>query len=149
PGLHNELFVKFSRDFTDPLRDWQRHEMEPEVRFAALSRRPGFPVSVPTAYFADFEPDSGTGLIITQRDFFGEGGIEPHRGKCLDHLTLGDPLPYYRSIVTALARLAAAHKSGRLSADIEARFPFDPANGSADPLHFDSGRLRKRLVRCA
>jgi hypothetical protein len=42
PGLHPDLFVKFSRDFTDPFRDRRRHELEAEVRFAALSRLPGF-----------------------------------------------------------------------------------------------------------
>src|SRR5262245_1659465 len=31
PALHTELFVKFSRDFTDAMRDRQRSEMEPEA----------------------------------------------------------------------------------------------------------------------
>lgn len=149
PGLHRELFVKFSRDFSDSIRDWQRHEMESEVRFAAISRLPGFPIKVPTAYFADYERGSGTGLIITERIFYGRDGIEPHRRKCLDHLTLDDPLPYYRATMTALARLAAAHKAGRLAADMDQRFPFDPAHGSADPLRFDEEKLRKRLDKCA
>jgi hypothetical protein len=48
PGLHRDLFVKFSRDFTDPFRDRRRHELEAEVRFAALSRLPSFPIHVPT-----------------------------------------------------------------------------------------------------
>lgn len=149
PRLHTDLFVKFSRDFTDARRDGQRHEMESETRFAATSRLPGFPISVPVAYFADYQHDSGTGLIITERIRYGEGGIEPHRRKCLDHLTLDDPLPYYRATVSALARLAAAHKSGRLSNDIDARFPFDPATGSADPVRFDRETLAVRLAECA
>ena len=149
PGLHSDLFVKFSRDFTDSRRDWQRHEMEAEVRFAAISRLPGFPISVPTAYFADYHHPSGTGLLITERIGFGEGGIESHRMKSLDHVTLDDPLPYYRQTITALARLAAAHKAGRLAPDIEARFPFDPAAGSADPVRFDEKALRQRLAECA
>jgi hypothetical protein len=148
PGLHTELFVKFSRDFSDPRRDWQRHEMEAEVRFASISRLPGFPISVPTAYFADYHHDSGTGLLITERIGFGVGGIEPHRMKSLDHATLDDPLPYYRQMMTALARLAAAHKAGRLAPDIDAQFPFDPAAGSADPVRFDEASLRRRISEC-
>lgn len=148
-GLHRELFVKFSRDFENRHRDWQRHEMESEVRFAAISRLPGFPISVPTAYFADYHHASGTGVLITARIAFGEGGIEPHRIKSMDHQTLDDPLPYYRQIITALAGLAAAHKTGRLAADLEARFPFDPAAGSADPIRFDEDALRVKLAECA
>jgi hypothetical protein len=124
PGLHTDLFVKFSRDFADPLRDRGRFEMEAEVQFASLSRLPGFPINVPLAYFADYNRDSGTGILITQRIAFGSDGIEPHRQKCLDHELLDDPLAYYRAIVTSLARLAAAHKSGRLSSTVEARLPF-------------------------
>jgi hypothetical protein len=149
PGLHTELFVKFSRDFADARRDWQRHEMESEARFATISRLPDFPISVPTAYFADYHHESGTGLVITERIPFGAGAIEPHRRKCLDHLTLEDPLPYYRATVTALARLAGAHKAGRLAPDIGARFPFDPVTASADPIRSDQEKLRARLAECA
>ncbi|MCB2060158.1 MAG: hypothetical protein R3E09_05885 [Novosphingobium sp.] len=149
PALHTELFVKFSRDFTDARRDNPgRYEMAPEVPFAALSRLPGFPISVPTAYFADYHYESGTGLIVTERIGFGEGAIEPHRRKCLDHLTLDDPLPYYRQVVIALARLCAAHKSGRLAPDIDERFPFDPVRGSADPIRYSDEELRAELDYC-
>ena len=34
PGLPTELFVKFSRDFDDPIRDRGRTQMESEVKFA-------------------------------------------------------------------------------------------------------------------
>ena len=149
PGLHGDLFVKFSRDFTDARRDRGRFELEPEVRFAAISRLPDFPISVPTAFFADYHHDSGTGLIITERIGFGEGAIEPHRRKCLDHATLDDPLPYYRAVVTALARLAGAHKGGRLAPDIDARFPFDPVAGSSDPIRYSEAELRAELAYCA
>jgi hypothetical protein len=149
PGLHTELFVKFSRDFADERRDNRgRWEMAPEVPFAELSRLPGFPISVPTAYFADYHRESGTGLVITERIAFGERGIEPHRRKCLDHLTLDDPLAHYRQVVTALARLAAAHKSDRLAPDIDERFPFDPAAGSADPIRYSRAELRAELDYC-
>jgi hypothetical protein len=147
PDLHTDLFVKFSRDFADPIRDRGKYELEAEVRFASLSRLPKFPISVPSAYFADYHQESGTGILITQRIAFGTAGIEPHRQKCLDHEQLPDSLPYYRTIVTALARLAAAHKSGRLSAAVEARFPFDAeAAAAADPIPYDEQKLHE-LVR--
>ena len=73
PHLHTDLFVKFSRDFSDPLRDRGRFEMASEVRFAALSRLAHFPVSVPKTYYADYHQDSGTGVLITQRIPFGVG----------------------------------------------------------------------------
>ncbi len=149
PGLHRDLFIKFSRDFTDARRDWQRHEMEGEVVFATISRLPGFPISVPTAYFADYHHESGTGILITERIAFGEDGIEPHRAKSLDYLTLDDPLAYYRQVVTSLARLAAAHKAGRLAPDVETRFPFDAGSGSADPVRFSEATLQQRLAECA
>lgn len=151
-ALHTELFVKFSRDFADERRDRQRTEMETEAPFMALSRRPDFPIRVPAAYFADYAADTGTGLVITERVAYGERGIEPHRRKCMDHVTMpetsGGPLPYYRAVVTALARLAAAHKAGRLAPDIEARFPFDPVAGSADPIRYGEAELDAELARC-
>ena len=148
PSLHTELFVKFSRDFSDARRDAGRHEMEYEARFAALSRLPGFPILVPAAYFADYHHDSGTGMLITQRIAFGEGGIEPHRRKCFDH-EIADPLPYYRVIVTALARLAAAHKAGRLAPDIAERFPFQPGAAGGDPILYSDEELRAVLAQGA
>ncbi len=150
PGLHTDLFVKFSRDFADSFRDRGKYEMEAEVRFASLSRERDFPIDVPVAYFADYHRESGTGVLITQRIAFGLNGIEPHRPKCLDHEELAEPLVHYRVIVTALARLAAAHKSGRLSGVIETRFPFDPeAAAAADPIRYDERQLRERVRRYA
>ncbi|MCW1430353.1 hypothetical protein [Novosphingobium sp. JCM 18896] len=152
PGLDTRLFVKFSRDFVDERRDRQRWEMQSEVPFEMLTRRPGFPIRVPRAYFADFDGKTGTGLIVTERIAYGEntgeGAIEPHRRKCLDHLTMDDPLPYYREVVTALARLCAAHKAGRLAPDIDAVFPFDPVTGSADPIRYDAAGLQAELDHC-
>ena len=149
PGLHRELFVKFSRDFDDPLRDRGRHELESEVRFAALSRHPAFPIRVPTAYFADYHGESGTGLLITQQIGFGRDGIAPHQPKCLDH-ELGDSLPYYRAIVRALARLAAAHQSGALSPQIDAAVPFDAdAAVAGDKILWDARKLPVLVARYA
>ncbi|WP_275227167.1 hypothetical protein [Novosphingobium album (ex Liu et al. 2023)] len=149
PALKTELFVKFSRDFADVRRDHPgRYEMASEAPFMALSRRPGFPIAVAEACFADYEMATGTGLVITERVPYGEGRIEPHRPKTLDFQTMDDPLPYYRATVTALARLAGAHKSGRLSPDIEAEFPFDRVAGSADPIRYDAAALRAELAYC-
>lgn len=148
PGLDRHLFLKFSRDFTDARRDWQRTEMDSEARFVALSRLPGFPIRVPAGYFADYESATGTGIVITERIAFGQPPIEPHRAKTMDHETMADPLPYYRATVTALARLAASHKAGALVPDIDSRFPWDPVSGSADPIRYTEAELQAELERC-
>jgi hypothetical protein len=149
PHLHTELFVKFSRDFNDPIRDERgKHEMEGEVRLAATSRLPGFPINVPTVYFADYHHESRTGILITERILFGRGGIEPHHPKCLDH-ELAEPVAYYRAIVKSLARVAAAHKSGRLAPEVVARFPFDPQAAAGNPLPYSEQQLRARVAQYA
>ena len=58
-GLHTDLFVKFSRDFTDAFRDRRRHELEAEVRLAALSRLPGFPPQRSYGLLRGFPPRIG------------------------------------------------------------------------------------------
>jgi hypothetical protein len=147
--LHRELFVKFSRDFTDAFRDRRRYELEAEVHFATLSRLADFPIKVAEAYFADFNHESGTGILITQRIAFGQGGIEPLHPKCRDH-DLREPLAYYRAIVTTLARLAGAHKSGRIAAQVAALFPFSAEAAAAeDPIPWDERQLRDLVGRYA
>jgi hypothetical protein len=149
PALHRDLFVKFSRDFDDVFRDRRRHELEAEVRLATLSRLPAFPVRVPFACFADFNHDTGTGLLITERVAFGRDGIEPLHRKCMDR-ELTDPLAYYRATFTALARLAAAHQSGRLSPQLELLFPFDPAAATREiPIPWNKPQLIERIRRYA
>lgn len=149
PGLHQQLFVKFSRDFDDALRDRGRHELEAEVRFAALSRHRDFPIAVPVAYFADYHHASGSGLLITQQIPFGRDGILPHQAKCLDH-ELDDPLAPYRVIIVALARLAAAHQSGALSPQVDDAFPFDAeAAINADKIFWDASKLPKLVASYA
>jgi hypothetical protein len=149
PHLHRELFVKFSRDFTDERRDDPgRFEMASEALFTPLSRLPAFPIAVPAPYFADYHLASGTGLIITECVGYGTGNIEPHRRKTLDHLTLADPLAYYRQVVISLARLAGAHRSGVLGTGLDARFPFDPVSGSADPIRYSEAELKAELEVC-
>ncbi len=150
-GLHTNLFVKFSRDFDNRVRDERgKFEMESEVRLAAISRLPAFPIHVPVAYFADFDPVSKTGLIISQQVPFGEHGVEAHHPKCMDH-ELPDPLAHYRTIIRALARIAAAHRSGRLSPHVERQFPFDPLRAAADmPLiPYDAQGLHQRVEEYA
>jgi hypothetical protein len=149
PALDIKLFVKFSRDFADPFRDRRRHELEAEVRLALLSRHPAFPITVPHAWFADFDPATGTGLIVHQAIAFGEGGIEPMHVKCMDH-ELADPLPYYRATVTALARLVAAHKTGELSPLADELFPFDLPTALADlPIVLTEDELRGHVFAYA
>lgn len=148
PGLDPVVFAKFSRDFDDPLRDRQRDEMEGEAKLVALSRGAGFPIRVPRGHFADYEAASGTGLVITERIAYGEGAIEPHCRKCLDWQTMADPLEYYRATVTALARLAGAHKAGALGADVARQFPWDPLVGNADPIRQSRAELEEQLESC-
>lgn len=153
PGLPAALFVKFSRDFADRRRDHPgRYEMASEAPFMALARQSGFPVAVATPIFADYAQETGTGIVITERIAFGQTAdgrsVEPHRPKTLDFQTMDDPLPYYRATVTALARLAGAHKAGRLSPDIAARFPWNPRTGSADPIRQSRQELEVQLRDC-
>ncbi|OBK15977.1 hypothetical protein [Mycobacterium asiaticum] len=123
-GLPADLFVKFSRDLTDPIRDRGKTQMESEVRFAALSSAPGFPIEVPRVLFADYQRETGTGILISERIPFGSNGIERQYHKCLDYL-MPQPLEHYRALLTALARLAGTHRSGRLPANLTADFPVD------------------------
>jgi len=145
-GLHRELFVKFSRDFDDPIRDRGRAQMELEIRFARLSRTSGFPIAVPVCYFADYHAASGTGLLITQRIGFGREGVEPAYAKCLDD-EMPEALAHYQAILRALARLAGAHKAGRLPG-VAAQFPFEPERlsvGARAP--YSAEQLRRRVAR--
>lgn len=149
PGLHTKLFAKFSRALDDPLRDRQRFEMADEARFAALSAGPGFPIAVAACQFSDFHAESGTGLIITQCVPYGEGANEPHWEKCLDW-QMPDPLDHYRTIVDTNGRLAAAHRAGLLSPEIDRWFPFDrDAAIAADRIRHDERQLRNRVARYA
>lgn len=149
PALDRNLFVKISRALDDPLRDNQRFEMEREVRFAAISRAPGFPIAVPACQFADFEHATGTGILITACVPYGEGGTEPHREKCMDW-QLPDPAGHYRALIRTNARLAGAHRAGALPPQIDAEFAFDPAvAAAADPIRHDDRKLANRIARFA
>ena len=130
PNLPVQLFAKFSRDLDDELRDRGKRQMESEVRFGLLSRIPDFPVAVPRCLFGDYHLDSGTGLLISERIEFGANGVEPHHEKARDH-QLDDPLDHYEALVSALARLAGAHRGGRFPDDVMAHFEPRPRTTSA------------------
>lgn len=149
PGLPADLFVKFSRDFDDPARDRGRTQMEPEVRFAALSGAPGFPIAVPRVLFADYHRRTGTGILVTERIRFGGNGIEPQYHKCLDY-EMPEPLEHYRALITALARLAGTHRSGRLPAELTAPFPLDVATATVgDRAALSPAKLERRVDQLA
>jgi hypothetical protein len=149
PGLSRDLFVKFSRSFTDRTRDSVRHHMEPEVRLANLSREPGFPIAVPKCVYADFHRKSGTGILITERIPYGQGAVEPHHDKCMDQI-LPDPLGHYRILISAVALLSGTHKSGRLGQAVERDFPFDSEKAIADGRNrYDAQQLADRAHRLA
>jgi hypothetical protein len=144
-----DLFVKFSRDFTDPIRDRGRHQMQSEVRFALLSRSSEFPIAVPQCLFADYHQESGTGILISARIPFGSGSIERHYDKCMDE-EIPEPLEHYQAITRALARLAGTHKAGRLGAGLAGQFPFDPRSLSLGERPFYTAQqLRNRVARFA
>lgn len=141
-NLSGELFVKFSRDFDDAVRDQGRTQMEREVRLAWLSREPFFPIAVPVCAYADYHAASGTGVLVAQRITFGRDGIEPHREKCRDD-EMPDSLGHYRALLTALARLAGA----RLPVE---GFDFDPAQLSvARRAPYTAMQLQTRVSRLA
>ncbi|TGD71082.1 hypothetical protein E4634_19750 [Mangrovimicrobium sediminis] len=129
-SLPTRLFVKFSRNFEDELRDSARFMMLSETRFAVLSRAPGFPVAVPLCLFADVEPESCSGLTITECLDFGNNGLEPHYPKCMDYL-VPDPLAHYRAIVTALGRLAGTHRAGGLPPEFDRYFVYNAEQAAA------------------
>jgi hypothetical protein len=149
PNLHTDLFVKFSRDFEDPLRDRARIQMESEVRFALLSRTPGFPIAVPACLFGDYHSESGTGILITQRIAYETGDVERHYDKCLDY-DMPEPLEHYKALVKAIARLAGTHKAGRLAEGVAQQFPFDPNKLSVSQrTPYTARQLQNRVERYA
>lgn len=144
-----QLFVKFSRDFDDTIRDQAKRQMESEVHLASLSRLPAFPIAVPACLFADYQHNSGTGILITQRIFFGTDGIERHYQKCRDY-EMPSMLEHYQALMRALARLAGTHKAGRLPADVSARFPFDPDRlAVSERAPYTAQQLQNRVSRLA
>jgi hypothetical protein len=146
PGLSRDLFVKFSRSFTDQTRDRVRYFMEPEVRLANLSRNPIFPIAVPKCIYADFHHASGSGVLITEQIPYGQGPVEPHHHKCMDHL-LPEPLAHYRMLISALGLLSGTHRSGRLGEGVEHDFPLDLELLASRRSRFDEEQLAMRVNR--
>ncbi|MHC9292932.1 hypothetical protein ACRCUN_10715 [Mycobacterium sp. LTG2003] len=147
PDLVSDVFVKFSRDFDVPQRDRGRFQMEPEVRFAELSRAQGFPIAVPATLFADYRTDTGTGVLITERVPFGSNGVEPQHHKALDY-QMSEPAEHYRALLSALGRLAGWHRSGCLPSALLDRFPVDLQAGTVGdrpPLRVD--KVERQLYR--
>jgi hypothetical protein len=130
PELPQQLFIKFSRNFDNELWDRARFMMISEANFAVLSRSPDFPVAVPACLFADVELESGTGLIITECIPYGRNGVEALYPKCMDY-TVPEPVEHYKAILKGLAKLSGAHRSGRLSPDVDRKFPFNRQQASA------------------
>ncbi len=145
-GLHERLFAKFTREFGDPLRDLFSPVMRPEVRFALLSRRDDFPIHVPRCYFADYDPETLSGLLITERVPYGEQGVEPALEKCMDY-TIDNPLDYYRAQALATAKLAAFHRAGKFGGEIDAQFPFDRAAATTRIIPFTPEQLAEKLQK--
>jgi len=125
PHLHQDLFIKFSRDYDSPARDAARTQMALEVQFALLSMSPDFPIDVPVCYFADYHHDSGTGILVTQCIPYGKQGFEDHHPKALDY-RIENQLEHYQALLLSLARLAGCHKAGNLDEAVERYFSFDP-----------------------
>jgi hypothetical protein len=146
PGLHTELFCKFPREFGDPLRELFGVLMEPEVRFALLSRRADFPIAVPRCYFADYNAETTTGLLITECIAYGTGTIERPHDKCRDYEI--DDLPgHYGALVKTLAQLAAAHRNGLFGDEVERNFPFDPdAVDTGSRIPYDATQLAEKIA---
>lgn len=141
PALPEQLFVKFSRDFGDELRDSARDTMVSEVNFALLARAPDFPVKVPRCLFADIEAASATGLLVTERIPYGRDGVEPFHPKCMDYL-LPDPVEHYRAIMRDLGRLSGAHRAGRLAPGFDALSRSDRKQApAAFGVHAPEGKL--------
>jgi hypothetical protein len=146
PGPCGRLFVKFSRDFDDPVRDHGRSQMESEIRFAALVQSQGaadFPVVVPTAMSADYHRESGTGVLISERIPFGANGIERQYEKCMDY-DMPDQFGHYLALLGAVARLAGTDAAGRLPNDLTADME-QLSVGERAPLTAD--RLDRRVDR--
>lgn len=148
-AAHSDLFVKFSRDLDNPIRDRGKTQMESEVLLASLTREPGFPITVPAAMFADYHRETGTGILISERIQLGANGIERQYHKCLDY-EMPEPLEHYRALVSALGRLVGSHRCGRLPAAVVDRFPIDmQAATVGEKVAIRPDKLHRRLDQLA
>ena len=149
PELPEQLFVKFSRDPDDEIRDRGKRQMESEVRFGLLSQIPDFPVTVPRCLFGEYHLESGSGLLISERIALGTNGIEPHYPKARDY-EIDDLRAHYDALVSALARLAGSHRAGRFPEEIMAHFEPGPAKVRARHQGRPTAdQIRNRVIRYA
>jgi hypothetical protein len=147
PTLPEQLFIKFSRNFDNELWDRGRFSAISEVNFAVLASAPGFPVPVAATLFADIDPESGTGLVVSECITFGRNGVEPIYLKCMDY-EVPDQLGHYRAIVTGLARLSGAHRAGRLSPEFDREFPYDRAQAlGPSGMELPAAKVAERATR--
>jgi hypothetical protein len=147
PRLSRDLFVKFSRAFGNEIRDRQKIQMASEVWLALLSRIPQFPIKVPRCAFADYHRESGTGLLITERITFGEGGVEPNYVKCLDR-DLPDPLGHYQALLRALAQLAGAYHGGVFPPEVMAELAAHQGSlGVSERAPYTAEQVTRRIAR--
>lgn len=147
--LPERLFVKFSRDLDDELRDRGKRQMEAEVRFGLLSQLPDFPVAVPGCRFGEYHLASGSGILVTERIAFGVDGVEPHHAKARDW-EVDDQLAHYGALVDALGRLAGAHRAGRFPEAAMAPFaprPPKPTTGGDRRPSTTPEEARERIER--
>jgi hypothetical protein len=108
---------------------------------------PDFPINVPRTQFADYHHNSGTGLMISERIIFGINGIEPQHHKCLDY-EMDRPAEHYRALLTAIARLAGAHRAGKLPSHLVDQFPIDlRAAAVGEPPLLTPEKLQRRIER--
>lgn len=139
------LFAKFTRERGDPLQPLFSPVMNPEVRFALLSRRSDFPLNVPECMFAGYSSNDLTGLLITSRVPYGESGVLPAMEKAVDH-EYGDLLPIYEAQTLAIAKLAGFHRSGGFGGMVEEAFPFEPTSEALlSVIPFDRDGLNAKL----
>ncbi|GGD84652.1 hypothetical protein [Croceicoccus mobilis] len=141
------LFAKFTREMGDPLQALFSPVMDPEVRFALLSRRSDFPLIVPECMFAGYSAEYLTGLLITGRVPYGENGVLPVMEKAVDH-EYGELLPVYEAQTRAMAKLAGFHRAGRFGGEVTETFPFDRTNEALlKVIPFGSEELDAKLDR--
>lgn len=132
PGLQTKLFVKFP-----PAGLEHKYALAPmshgEVEIMRLSREKQLPVPVAKYYFGDYCSHTSNYILITERIRFGVAPIEPAYRKGRDHL-VPEVEDHYRVLVKALAKLVAAHKTGRLGYELERSFPFARAARDFEPI---------------
>lgn len=143
PGLHNDLFIKAPPEAI-PSKFLQSSSSQSEVAMLRLSRTGRLPVTVAKYYYGDYCTHTTNYILITERIRYGATPIEPAHRKGRDHL-VPDVEEHYQVLVQALARLAAAHKTGALGPDIERDFPFARAARKFDPIP-DAAPRMDRLI---